>query len=1036
MKTIGAMLRRMKIWMGIPVWIAFFLVAHLSFVPAGTLASWKSIGPEGGEVTAMGISQSSPDSLLVGGYYGWVFKSSNGGGKWEGIHPTAKENYVYVAAFDPANPNVVYASKYSEGLFKSTDGGNTWFSIGRSVLGEFVVALAIDPGNPNILYAAANQVFKSLDGGLTWQEKNTGSPYGQYSCFAIYPPSPNILYAGSMGMKIFKTENGGDTWTAVGLDLPGWDIIALAVHPTDPNRVYAAVWDYGVFKTVNGGDSWAAANNGLTDFHVLDLIIDPYSPNTLYAATYSGVFKTMDGGENWFPINNGLQGSGVRRLAIHPTNPNILYAGTEGRGVFKTLNGGATWIPVNTGLIGMDVILLLLDPLSPQRLYALSELSGLLKTTDGGGSWVPINQGLPLIKNDMVVDPLNPNLLYAATNEGVYKSEDGGETWFRAGVGIPDINNYISAIAIDPVNSATLYAGIWNGGNITPGLNDLYKSTDGGRTWTPMAAGLYNFFQIVIDPHNPQILYAGHLGEFGAALSKSWDGGRNWSVLGYYPISSFLCMAIDPKNPQVLYVADEALGLFKSSDGGWTYESIQNGLGTARTLSLAVDPVHPQIVYAGTDEGIFRSVDGGAHWEPFNDGLPLLAKTIRTLVVDPKSSGTLYAGTHALGAFRAGEAAKGPTVLLAINCGGPQYIDRAGVVYLADTYFSGGLTYRNPVPISGTEEDPLYQTERFGNFSYHIPLPNGNYQLTLKFAEIYPYIYSPGGRIFSVKVEGKEVIQKLDLFAKAGKYRAYDVTLPVTVADGVLNIEFKTEVNSAKINAILLTDSSPVFSYTITASATEGGTVNPAGAVPVNFGESRTFTIIPDPAYHIVNVKVDGESQGPLSTYTFEKVTADHTLHAIFEKNGALEPPVFAVNCGGPKYVDQKGRLFAADIHYSGGQTYGQAVPIEGTEDDFLYQSERYGNFSYQIPLPNGKYRVTLKFAEIYAYLSGPGKRIFDVKIEGNEVIRNLDLFAQAGKYRAYDVTIPVTVSDGILQIEFKTDVNAAKVNAILVEKD
>lgn len=95
--------------------------------------------------------------------------------------------------------------------------------------------------------------------------------------------------------------------------------------------------------------------------------------------------------------------------------------------------------------------------------------------------------------------------------------------------------------------------------------------------------------------------------------------------------------------------------------------------------------------------------------------------------------------------------------------------------------------------------------------------------------------------------------------------------------------------------------------------------------------------------------------------------------------------PVFAVNCGGPQYVDKSGVVYQADTLDSGGGTYKTTAPIDGTEDDLLYQSERYGNFSYNIPLPSGIYSVILKLAEIY--YSSAGRRIFDVKIEGKEVI-------------------------------------------------
>ena len=108
--------------------------------------------------------------------------------------------------------------------------------------------------------------------------------------------------------------------------------------------------------------------------------------------------------------------------------------------------------------------------------------------------------------------------------------------------------------------------------------------------------------------------------------------------------------------------------------------------------------------------------------------------------------------------------------------------------------------------------------------------------------------------------------------------------------------------------------------------------------------------------------------------------------------------------------------------------------PIDGTTDDVLYQSERWGEFSYNLPLANGDYTVVLKFAEIY--WEAVGQRVFDVWVEGQKVISNLDIFAKVGKNRAYDVVLPVSVSDGVLNIQFGKIVNFPKVSAIVVQAE
>jgi hypothetical protein len=223
-------------------------------------------------------------------------------------------------------------------------------------------------------------------------------------------------------------------------------------------------------------------------------------------------------------------------------------------------------------------------------------------------------------------------------------------------------------------------------------------------------------------------------------------------------------------------------------------------------------------------------------------------------------------------------------------------------------------------------------------------------------------------------------------------------------------------------------------SYTLTGTSDPNGSISPSGLVTVNYGASQTFTITPKTGYQILDVKIDGTSAGVINSYTFGNVMSNHTIQATFSAVSPVKPGtvVFALKTGGNPYTSKAGITYGVDRYYSGGRTWRSTAAIAGTEDDPLYRSERYGNFSYAIPLDNRNYTVRLKFAEIY--WSSAGKRIFDVKIGGTKVIGNLDIFARVGKNRAYDISIPVTVVDGILKIDFVTIKDNAKVSAILIE--
>lgn len=142
----------------------------------------------------------------------------------------------------------------------------------------------------------------------------------------------------------------------------------------------------------------------------------------------------------------------------------------------------------------------------------------------------------------------------------------------------------------------------------------------------------------------------------------------------------------------------------------------------------------------------------------------------------------------------------GGSTAAAYNVGGSEYVADDGTVYASDDVVSGGKTYSTSDAISGTTADEVYQTERYGDFSYALPVTGGTYELTFKFAEIYQE--SSGQRIFDVIVEGQEVISDLDIYAEVGKNAAFDVTHRVTVEDGELNVTFNSEKNNPKLSAL------------------------------------------------------------------------------------------------------------------------------------------------------------------------------------------------------------------------------------------
>jgi hypothetical protein len=221
--------------------------------------------------------------------------------------------------------------------------------------------------------------------------------------------------------------------------------------------------------------------------------------------------------------------------------------------------------------------------------------------------------------------------------------------------------------------------------------------------------------------------------------------------------------------------------------------------------------------------------------------------------------------------------------------------------------------------------------------------------------------------------------------------------------------------------------------FTISATAGANGTVSPQGAVTVAAGAGKTFMMTPAAGYTVGEVKVDGTSLGAVTSYAFVNVTANHTLSASFTPLSPPSNPFVALNAGGGAYVDRSGVQYTADRDFFGGASGRSSAAIKGTQDGALYQAQRYGNFSYAIPLANGSYDLTLKFVE--SEHSARNQRVFDVWVEGRLSLNHLDIYAVAGKDTALDITFTVSVSDGELNLDFIPSTGDAQFSALLIKK-
>jgi photosystem II stability/assembly factor-like uncharacterized protein len=637
---------------------AFVFVVFLLATPLlAADGSWSLLGPDGGTVRALAVDPATPRAIYAGTQGEGVFKSLDGGDTWSrsgsGL-PKSEVNGVNAFAFDARRHTILYAAVSSYGVYKSTDGGASWLPVRRGMGGSpIVVALAADPHAAGVVYAGTDRgVYKTTDGGGHWRLASSGLTALTVTSLAIDPKRPAVLYAATSS-GVFKSANGGTTWKPSSQGLPeGAPVQSLAVDPRRSATLYAGGFGR-VYKSVDGGASWTPAGSELTSQSTLSaLAIDPADPRTLFASSFAaGIYRSDDAGVSWFPVDTGLTNTQVWTLAVDPRG-SALFAGTgdggriaEGGGpggVFTTADG-RTWQRTVRGLVASAVRTVAAAAGDPLILWAATDSLGLFRGSNGGRAWsrIPIS-GLDGELRDIAVDPASPGTVYVLASSQatpgfrLFKTADSGATWAR--LSPPPFSSPLG-VKVDPRTGA-----VWLFGY------GLERSVDGGATWTA-ANGIEaaNFIQdVTFDPSSPQTLYAsGFLPPASrfqtaeARLYRSRDGGATWNRLdpGGQP-GAAQKVAVSPSNPRVLYVAVGGR-LWRSTDAGASWQAVAEAPQQGLISDLLAGP--DGTLYAATNTGVYASPDGLV-WTALNDGLASLA--INDLELAPGDPGTLYAATE------------------------------------------------------------------------------------------------------------------------------------------------------------------------------------------------------------------------------------------------------------------------------------------------------------------------------------------------------------------------------------------------------
>lgn len=414
--------------------------------------------------------------------------------------------------------------------------------------------------------------------------------------------------------------------------------------------MYAAGGTFAaVFKSTDQGGTWTKLElpvGGTSDLY--SLAIDPKGGGRLWVATEDGLLKTPDGGGTWTRVDRGAGNYLVQSLAIDPRDSARVMAGTGGDGVFLSRDGGTSWTSSNTGLAAGWVEALFGDPRGG-ALFA--KLTTGFHRREGTSDWTEITGAFATDgKSDLdgiMFDVTSPQLLYAFENSKYWRSMDGGRRWQPADLKGPSMRDMMKgnvesaqfiSMAQDPGNPKVLYAGSWS--NDSPG-GAVYKTTDGGKKWSPSGNGLPPKRLNLLRTGAPGALYAV---VDGSTVFRTTNAGATWSAAGTgLPEAKVRTLAVSPKTASTVFVATEK-GLFRSTDAAASWTRVgegKDGIEGDDVAAVAVDP-STGTVFAASFHGVFKGDAAGERWTALRDGL--LHQDVRALVIAGAPS-RVWAGT-------------------------------------------------------------------------------------------------------------------------------------------------------------------------------------------------------------------------------------------------------------------------------------------------------------------------------------------------------------------------------------------------------
>ncbi len=566
--------------------------------PGEGVTLYPTGGPYGIDVIEA-IALGRGETVFVGTFGGGIFKTEDDGAHWTPSNRGLQDKFISTLII--LENETVFAATIRAGLFKSEDNGEHWVSTNVGLEKTDVKSMAV-LSTGELLAGTGKGVYISHDEGGVWEPFNNN--LDRVEIQSIVVTKDQTIFAATQGSGLYKREPGEEKWIQVvkgflspSLGLEERTIRALVLGRGE--ALFAGTMGAGIYRSLDGGLHWGSANTGLGNFSIRTLAVD--DQGRLYAGTGEGVFYSEDNGLQWFPLLEGMSNVQVHSFGVGKGGR--LYAGTSG-GVFLG-KIGVVWESFHEQLLVSPV-------------HALDYAAGVITVgTAGKGTYINrhdnwMSDNLGLVNLSIRGLAHGKAYLYAITGDGVYRRQLGRHQWQWLQE-VP--GGEVHAIGVDLMDH--VYIGSEDG---------IFSSSDHGESWvreedigsTPVTA---------LDVSGNTF--------FAATENAIWAQlpGAGWKSVITKEGSAFQVI-LWRAGKGLLAVTDNKIWE-RDLQGVWR-ELAGGGPEGVQIASIAVDPHNNDMLYAGTDRGLFWSIDNGTTWEQAQlyQGNPFEGKVSQVLPTD------------------------------------------------------------------------------------------------------------------------------------------------------------------------------------------------------------------------------------------------------------------------------------------------------------------------------------------------------------------------------------------------------------------